>query len=260
MTKVIAPNWWRDPRCHFGKLTKDSPLLTQRQDLQPTIEFIVTELALPAGARILDLCCGPGRYCIELAHRGFAVVGIDLNERYVALASQVAEQDGVRAQFLAGDMREIPFVDHFDAVINVGTSFGFFADQADDQRAIHAVARALKPGGTFLLEMANRDYYLKNFQRKDWRTLKDSSVITVRREFDYTRSRMNVTFERFGKGQVKEQWAHSWRAYTLAEIVAVLERSGLVLSRVFGNWQRAEYSVDSSRMVVISKKRAAVSA
>ena len=60
------------------------------------------------------------------------------------------------ATFLTGDMREIPFKSHFDAIINVGTSFGFFESEGEDRRVIEAVAKSLKPEGMFLLEMGNR--------------------------------------------------------------------------------------------------------
>ena len=160
--------WWRDPRCHFGDLDEDSPLLIQRADVRPAIEFISAELPLPPHARILDLCCGPGRHAVELALQGFVVVGLDLNERYIALARRLAARERVAAQFVVGDMRRLPFTSCFDAVINVGTSFGFFDAAADDRAVIAEVARVLRPGGIFLLEMGNRDYYLKYFSARDW--------------------------------------------------------------------------------------------
>lgn len=252
----ISQEWWRDPRCHFGELTIDSPLLHQRDDIQPAIEFICTELALPPNARILDLCCGPGRYAVELGRRGYEVVGLDINERYIALARQLAEREGVQATFLTGDMREIPFESHFDAIINVGTSFGFFDGEGEDRRVITAVTKSLKSKGVFLLEMGNRDYYLKNFKAKDWRRLENGRVIVIQREFDYVRSRIDVVFEMVG-GEGVERWSHSWRAYTLAEVVEMLKQAGLALLCVYGGWERSEYSVDSPRMVIVSKREGA---
>ena len=251
-----SKEWWQDPRCHFGELTIDSPRLHQRDNIQPAIEFICTELVLPTRARILDLCCGPGRYAVELAHRGYDVVGLDINERYIALARQLAAREGVQATFLTGDMREIPFASHFGAIINVGTSFGFFDSEAENRRVFEAVAMALKHRGVFLLEMGNRDYYLKNFKEEDWRRLENGQVITSHGQFDYVRSRIDVVFEMMG-GEGTEKWSHSWRAYTLAEVVEMLIQAGLTLSRVYGGWARRQYSVDSPRMVIVAKRKGA---
>ncbi len=249
-----SQEWWRDLRCHFGELTEDNQALTHREDIRTAIEFICAELALTAGAKILDLCCGPGKYAIELAHRGFTVVGIDLSENYVSIARRVAEKEGQSVQFLMSDMREIPFVCQFDAVINVGTSYGFFDAEDDNKQVIKAVAKSLKPGGAFLLEMANREYYSKNFGAIEWRRRKDGSVMLIQREFDYIRGRIDTTFETLSDGKSVAKWHSSWRAYTLAEVAAMLKDANLILSSVFGDWARNEYSVDSKRMVVISKK------
>ncbi len=131
--------WWRDPRCHFGPLTESSPLLTNRSDLEVAIHFILEHLHLQGGDSILDLCCGPGRYVIGLGQRALEAVGIDINAEYIALARQLAEREGVSAHLQVGDMREIPYVDRFDAVINVGTSFGFFESEVEDQRAVDSI-------------------------------------------------------------------------------------------------------------------------
>ena len=250
--------WWRDPRCHFGRLDEFSPLLRERVDLQPAIEFISSQLCLEKGMRVLDLCCGPGRYAIELAHRGFDVVGIDLNEDYIALARKVADREKLTAGFLVADTRQIPFVNYFDAIINVGTSFGFFDAQADNQRVIEAVAVALRPGGHFLLEMGNRDFLLKNFVSAESRENEDGTVTAIDRSFDYVHSRIHTSFERSSRGESLEKWSHSWRAYTLTEVVSLLAQSDLDLVAAFGGWQCEEYGVDSMRMVVVSRRQPAV--
>jgi hypothetical protein len=101
--------------------------------------------------------------------------------------------------------------------------------------------------------MGNRDYYLKHFVAKDWRRREDGKVIVIQREFDYVRSRINSTFEVLADGDTEEKWSHSWRAYALVEIAAMLEQAGLVLSHTFGNWNSGRYDVDSPRMIVVSK-------
>lgn len=140
-------------------------------------------------------------------------------------------------------------------MINVGTSFGFF-DEMDNRRVIEGVAKALKADGMFLLEMGNRNYYLKHFVGKDWYRSKDGRVVTLRREFDYVQSRIDTRFETLSAGET-EEWSLSWRAYSLAEMVAMFKSAGLVWTCVFGDWKRSEYSVDTPRMVLVSKKEGA---
>lgn len=176
-------------------LTGDNIPPLYEQD-QSAIEFISTELGLPAGGRILDLCCGPGRFAIPLASKGFTVVLIDINEDYIALAKRVVERKDVAIEFLVGDAREVPFVNHFDAVINVGTSLGFFDDE-DNQRVLNNIAKALKHDGVFLLHMRNREYLLKHqhFGVKTCHKLKDGRIQINQELFDYVRGRSKFRAE-----------------------------------------------------------------
>jgi SAM-dependent methyltransferase len=154
-------------------------------------------------------------------------------------------------------MRELPYSNHFDAVINLGSSFGFFETETEDEAALEAVASALKPGGRFLLEMGNRDYLLKNFETTTSIQNPDGTITKVERSFDYMRSRINTRFQKFENGKPSDNWSHSWRAYTLAELTRLLDHAKLEFVSTFGNWRSETYDVNTSRMLVISKRRAA---
>ena len=59
----------------------------------------VTALHLTGGERILDLACGFGRHTLELARRGFQVVGVDITPDYIAFAREQAKREGLSAAF-----------------------------------------------------------------------------------------------------------------------------------------------------------------
>ena len=252
-----AKEWWRDARCHFAPLAINHPLLRDRSDLAPAIAFLTSLPGLPTGASVLDLGCGPGRYSVELALRGYAVVGLDINAEFVASAQELAAQEAVELELLTGDMREIPFRERFDLALSLGTSFGFFDDEADDRRVIAGVARSLKRGGRFVLEMGNRDYFLGHFVARDWTRLEDGRTRILERRFDAARGRIDTQFEVVGGAGAVERWAHSWRAYTLTEILGMLRDAGLLIKRVAGGWRGEAYSVEAPRMVVVAAKPSA---
>ena len=64
------------------------------------VDFLMAELGLEPGMRVLDVGCGPGRHAHELARRGLVVHGIDISERFVELARQDAP-DGATFERLA---------------------------------------------------------------------------------------------------------------------------------------------------------------
>jgi SAM-dependent methyltransferase len=79
-------------------------------------------------------------------------------------------------------MREIPFEDEFDAVINVSTSFGYLETENEDRKVLREVHKALKPGGRFLLEVANRDDLMRRYATASVETdsLEDGTVVVWR--------------------------------------------------------------------------------
>src|SRR5579864_6822389 len=59
------------------------------------VGFLMDELGLRPGMRVLDVGCGPGRHARALAARGIEVVGLDVSERFVALAREGAPESAV---------------------------------------------------------------------------------------------------------------------------------------------------------------------
>jgi SAM-dependent methyltransferase len=105
----------------------------------------------------------------------------------------------VDVSLLHGDMREVPrSAGTFDAVINMFTSFGYFEDEADNQRALDGVARALTPGGRFLIDTMNLTGLIRVFRPSDCTKRLDGSYTVEMRRFDVQRCRSEVEMLYFG--------------------------------------------------------------
>jgi 2-polyprenyl-3-methyl-5-hydroxy-6-metoxy-1,4-benzoquinol methylase len=113
-------------------------------------EAFVSRLALPPGARVLDVATGTGNLAIPLARPGCVVTGLDIAPNLLVQARERAAAEGLTATFDEGDAEQLPYPDaSFDAVV---TMFGaMFAPRPELVAA--ELARVLKPGGT--LAMAN---------------------------------------------------------------------------------------------------------
>lgn len=101
----------------------------------------VRALALPAGARVLDLACGPGEMCGELSAAGMRPVGVDLSAGMLA-------QAGVSTPMVRGDVLALPFPD----ASAQGVVCGFALRNLVDLPAFLAeCARVVGPGGRVAL-------------------------------------------------------------------------------------------------------------
>jgi SAM-dependent methyltransferase len=218
------------------------------------VDFIVKALDLPAGAKVLDLCCGQGRHSLELARRGFQVVGVDLSEALLYAARKRAESEGLSVTFLHCDMREIDFADEFDAVINMFTSFGYLESEAEDEKVLGKVAQALKSGGKFLLDVVNRDRLVRDFQAREWHAADEGWLVLEERTFDHLSGRTETRWVCVARDGVRYERLSSVRLYTASELRTMLERAGLKVTNLFGDYDGSPYSWDSQRLIVVACK------
>ena len=131
-------------------------------------EFLIDALDLEPGALVLDVGCGPGRHAYALARRQFRVVGVDIAQRFVALA---AAQAPAGAVFIRADARALPAQpDAFDAAISLCQGgFGLPADPGapDDGSVLAAMASVLRPGGRLALTAFSSYFMVRHLEEGD---------------------------------------------------------------------------------------------
>ena len=217
--------------------------------------FAAQALVLRPGERVLDLCSGQGRHAVVLAAMGLDVVALDLAEAYLRLAEAAAKEHGVTIETVHADMREIPFESHFDAIVNMFSSFGYLESEDEDAKVLASIHRALKPGGRVLLDLLNRDWVVANYIQNDWHRDDDGTLYLEHREFDLPTSRNHVTFTAITpEGQVREIGGHHIRLYTLREVCGMLEAAGLAYDGVHGGFEGETYGIDTRRMIIIAHR------
>jgi hypothetical protein len=72
-------------------------------------DFIERAIRVPVGSRVLDVGCGLGVQTVELASRGYHLVGLDISATMVSRAYDEAEDRGLQIDFVRGDMRDVTF-------------------------------------------------------------------------------------------------------------------------------------------------------
>ena len=161
---------------------------------QHYIEQMIEELAVPEGARILDVGCGPGELVFALTRKGYEVWGVDISEGMIGEARQLLEHQGVDAteRLGLGDIENLSFENGFFDVV---VASGVIEYQKDDHAAMSEMARVLTLGGHLLLNVTNRYAYL-NWIDEPYRWLKKKRA---------TRAAMNFLKETvFGRGALND--------------------------------------------------------
>jgi SAM-dependent methyltransferase len=217
------------------------------------------------GARILDLGCGIGRIAINLAKKGYDVVGVDISPLYVRLAERWAAKEQVsdRTTFYRMDARKAPQLlektrKKFDAVVNIGTSMGYYG-KIEDQRIFGGLGEVTGPRGILVIETVNRDYLVNHFQDHaisnrggvEWRENR-------RLDLESSFMRNSWKFYRKSRGSLRivANIPMSHRVYSLHELIELIDSSQWNYLESYGSLRElAPLTTESIHMTIVGGRR-----
>jgi SAM-dependent methyltransferase len=244
--------WWQsffDNEWKKFSFDAHPPELTRKQ-----VDFIIEALELNPDSNIFDLCCGIGRHALELSRRGFKhVTGQDFTQPYLDIAAARASKEGLSAEFLNSDMRRIPGYANLDAIYCWHTSFGYFENEAENEKVADAVGGALKQGGRFLLDTVSRDWLVRSFKAQTWHG-ESPNYILERNRFDLATSTHHgewTFISEDGKARTRRM---QLRQYSLHELIEIFARYGLRFIQAWGSIEGEPFAIDSRRMIVLFVK------
>lgn len=225
------------------------------EQLSHEVAFIEESLGVERGGALLDLACGTGRHAIELARRGYEVVGFDLSLAMLARAGDEAQDLGAKLNFVQGDMREMTFEEQFDGIYCWSTSFGYFEEEKNAQ-VIARIRRALKAGGTFLLDVANRDFLVRQSPSLAWFE-GDGCVCMDEMNLDFITSRMKVKRTMMLDDGRSREIEYSMRVYSLHELGKILHDHGFKVREVSGRLATPGvfFGSESPRAIILAEKK-----
>ncbi len=201
------------------------------------IQFITQVLDLQPGQRLLDLACGSGVHALLFARQGLDVVGLDISPRLIQYCRERAAEEGLETvTFVEGDMRALTYKEEFDVLVILSTSFGFF-DDVTNQRVLDGIARALRPGGRVLLELADFTTLACDQERRQYWQERPEGIYWTETWFDPVSWIRHGVFRFTDNDGVTHLWDdhERVRVYPLPELRRMFEQAGLELTDVYGD-------------------------
>ena len=232
------------------------PLMFSAERFSSAFEEVeqVAELTGLTGGRALDLCCGPGRHTIPLAQKGFDVTAVDISDYLLDKAKERAAEAKVAVDFVKKDMREFVEPGAFDLIINLFTSFGYFALQADDMKALRNMAESLTDDGCVVIDTLGKEALAERLPlNRQPTTERDGSLLIQRVDVveDWSRAKAEWILIR-GESAQRFQFEHT--LYSGRELRDLMRWAGLSDVRLYGGLDGRPYGPGATRLVAIGRK------
>lgn len=238
--------------------------------LQEDVPFLLQHLPRKR-QNVLELCVGTGRAAIPLAQAGHRVVGVDYADDMLAIARRKRDAVGLtdrELKLVRQDATKLKLNEggKFDwAVILFNTLLAFTTLEEQDA-LLSGVRKHLKKGGRLWIDIFQPNlpllaqqsargvdghpFYVHELERAVYQTTDIDR--------DPAAQRQTVTFryqwfDREGRPH-KEKHSFDMTFMFPRELRLLVERHGLRIEKVYGNYDGSELDADSPRMIALCKK------
>ena len=211
------------------------------------IQKLAAFLKLAEDSKVLDLACGKGRHSISLSKYYLHVTGLDISANSICYAKQFENE---KLHFAEHDMR-LPFGSiMYNAVFNLFTSFGYFNAEYENLKVLRNIHASLKVNGIFVLDFLNAELVKNNLVANE-QQVREGVTFDVERKISNGQIIKDISFEACNS---THQFQEKVQYLTKDKLVDLLTKSGFEILNIFGNYNLEEFSVTSSRCILIAKK------
>ena len=230
----------------------------------PMYENFARRCELP----VLELGVGTGRVALHLARAGFVVWGIDSSPAMLERARSKADESlAGRLHLVQADMRDFDLSQEFDLVICPGNSFPHLLTTEDQLRCLACVRKHLAGGALFVLHLraltsidwlAPRSPATLEWSRTDAASGDTvTKLVSVRLDGACQTLHQTHIYDRIAPaGTLTERRLVEFELRLVGryEMEHLLERSGLELAHLYGDYDLGPYAADSEDMVVVARQ------
>ncbi len=197
--------------------------------------------------RILDLGCGQGRYSELLRLRGHKVTGLDYSKDLLHEAQQLQP----RAEWLRGNMLNLPFDSCFERVLSLFTSFGYFDRDQDNLQVLNNMATVLKDEGLIYLDFLNPN----QVEAADWSEVEQNGLrLKSKKSFETQLNMIVKDVEVYENNELQYRYQERVKLYQPSWFESAAEACGLRVKHRFGDYLGAPLNDSSTRQITVFTK------
>lgn len=220
-------------------------------DAENLLALIWNNYNFKKGGKVLDAACGMGRFSNLFAETGFDVTSFDLSTQLLKIAQRKSIEDNLSVKYFRSDIRYVPLKGHFDLVLNMFTSFGYFMNDNENFSFIREANKLLNEKGYFIFDYLNKDYVINNLLPISHKTIGDKKIIEERR-IKHNRVEKKIIV---GSSSEKKIFQESVLMYSKDEIIDGFNSCGFKVDKIFGDYTGSKFnSLTSERLLIFFAK------
>ncbi len=223
-------------------------------------------LAAAQKGRVLELGCGTGRIAVPVVKAGALLVGIDRSAPMLARARRRLRRTRLdsRALLVRGDIRQLPFRSRpgFSLVMAPYGVLQSLTREADLQATLASVARVLKKGGLFGIDLVPDLPRWSEYDRRvslAGRRGRSTTLTLVESVRQDRRRRLTIFdqeyIERRGGEQRRHRFALTFRTVSVPQMRDRLERAGFRVQAVLGDYQGGPWDPRADVWIILAARR-----
>lgn len=215
-------------------------------------DFLEAQLRVKPGAKLLDIACGGGRHAVELAGRGYDLTAVDLSREFLAHARSAGKIRDVAVDWQERAMHDLPWENQFDGAYCLGNSLGS-RDEAALAAGFAAAAKALKPGGRFLVDCGFvAESILPNLKERPWWQIGEF-LFVVKNTYVPQTSRLDHEFTIVRGGQTDYRRGFS-QVLSFREFRNLFKSTGFTSFEAFGSLAAEPYRLGAQLLYLVATK------
>ena len=207
---------------------------------------------LPAGAHVLDLCCGTGQLARALTARGYSVTGLDGSEAML----RFARENTPAAEFILADARDFSLPSAYHGVVSTFDSLNHILRPDELTSAFCCVRAALADGGLFVFDLNMEEGYQTRW-RGSFGIVEANHVVVARSSYrpDERIGQMDFTLFFLEDGWQRTDFTLTQRCYSEAEVTSALAAAGFAEFQMYDAQRDLELAGGVGRAFFVCHKR-----
>ena len=244
----------------YDNFSRFYDLLTDNVEYEKRADYFCRLLSLCGinGGILLDLACGTGSISVEMAKRGFDVIGVDSSIGMLNAARQKAYESGEQILLLNQCMDDIDLFGTVDCAVCVLDSVNHLADEKQVKRTFEKVSLFMNPGGAFAFDV-NTLYKHKNVLADNAFVYDLDELYCVwQNNFNEADGSVDISLDFFEEEDgvyYRSCESFTEKAYDLADIEKWLAESGFEVIGIFDDMTTEKAHPETERAVFLAKKK-----